>query len=272
MLKIGDFSKLSRVSIRMLRHYDEIDLLKPARIDPESSYRYYGAEQLPIAGRISALKDMGFSLAAIREILPCCGDRDAMQRHLARRQAELQATIEQAAYRLRLLETAQNRLRKENAIMNYDVTIKTFPPRYAATVRQVIPTYEDEGMLWNLLMEETTPLHLIDGDPCYCCAVFHDQEFREEQADVEVQKDVQGAYRDTEHVRFRTLPEVTAACATCKGSYEQMDDLYAAIAAWITDNGYVIDGPSFNIYHVSPHETGNPDEFVTEVCYPVRKA
>ncbi|MGN0762714.1 MAG: helix-turn-helix domain-containing protein, partial [Aristaeellaceae bacterium] len=192
MLKIGDFSKLSRVSIRMLRHYDEIGLLKPARIDPESGYRYYGAEQLPIAGRISALKDMGFTLAAIREILPCYGDRDALQHHLERRQAELQATIAQAAYRLRLLETAQNRLRKDDPTMNYDVTIKTFPPRYAATVRRVIPTYEEEGMLWNLLMEETAPLRLIDGDPCYCCAVFHDREFRDEQADVEVQKDVRG--------------------------------------------------------------------------------
>lgn len=71
MLKIGDFSKLSRVSIRMLRHYDEIGLLKPVWIDPESGYRYYSAEQLPVAGRINALKDMGFGLAAIGEILPC---------------------------------------------------------------------------------------------------------------------------------------------------------------------------------------------------------
>ena len=67
MLKIGDLSKLSRVSIRMLRHYDEIGLVKPVWIDPESGYRYYAAEQLSIAGRINALKDMGFGLAAIGE-------------------------------------------------------------------------------------------------------------------------------------------------------------------------------------------------------------
>lgn len=78
MLKIGDFSKLSRVSIRMLRHYDEIGLLKPIWIDPESGYRYYGAEQLPIVGRIKALKDMGFGLAVIGEILPCYENRDAL--------------------------------------------------------------------------------------------------------------------------------------------------------------------------------------------------
>ena len=112
MLKIGDFSKLSRVSIRMLRHYDEIGLLKPVWIDPESGYRYYSAEQLPVAGRINALKDMGFGLAAIGEILPCYEDRDALERHLRCKQAELQALSDQTAYRLRLLETAQLRLRK----------------------------------------------------------------------------------------------------------------------------------------------------------------
>ena len=167
MLKIGDFSKLSRVSIRMLRHYDEIGLLEPVWIDPESGYRYYSAEQLPVAGRINALKDMGFGLAAIGEILPCYEDRDALERHLRCKQAELQALSDQTAYRLRLLETAQLRLRKEDKIMNYDVTIKTFPARYSATVRMVIPSYEEEGKLWDLLMKETAPLHMTDGDPCY---------------------------------------------------------------------------------------------------------
>ena len=236
MLKIGDFSKLSRVSIRMLRHYDEIGLLEPVWIDPESGYRYYSAEQLPVAGRINALKDMGFGLAAIGEILPCYEDRDALERHLRCKQAELQALSDQTAYRLRLLETAQLRLRKEDENMNYDVTIKTFPSRYSATLRMVIPSYEEEGMLWNLLMEETAPLHILDGDPCYCCAVFHDKEYREAEVDVEVQKDVKGCYKDTEHVRFRSLPEITVAYATCKGSYEQMGGINEAVAAWVSDN------------------------------------
>ena len=71
MLKIGEFSKLSRVSVRMLRHYDEIGLLKPAEIDRFTDYRYYREDQLPIAGRIAAMKDMGFSLADIVRIRNC---------------------------------------------------------------------------------------------------------------------------------------------------------------------------------------------------------
>ena len=82
---------------------------------------------------------------------------------------------------------------------------------------------------------------------------------------------MKGSYPDTKHVKFRTLPEVTVASCTYQGSYTQITDAYAAVIAWMEANGYESAGPMFNIYHVSPHETQNPDEFVTEICYPVRK-
>ena len=270
MLKIGDFSKLSRVSIRMLRHYDELGLLRPVKIDSDTGYRYYSESQLPIAGKINALKDMGFGLAAIGEILSSGGEKEMLEHHLRLKQAELLELSQQTSYRLRLLDTALERLRKDET-MKYDVTIKTIPQRYSATVRLAIPCYEREGMLWDILMNETAGMHLTYGDPCYCCAVFHDKEFKESDVDVEVTMDVKGTYSDTEHVRFRDLPEVTVACATCKGSYEQMGDVNAAISAWVAANGFTFDGSMFNIYHVSPHETSDPNEYVTEVCYPVKK-
>lgn len=271
MLKIGDFSKLSRVSIRMLRYYDDIGLLKPAETDPYTAYRYYSENQLPVVSRITALKDMGFGLSAIGEMLAGDNDKETLMRRLRLKQAELLELQEQTAYRLRLLETALERLRKDDQAMKYDVTLKTFPTRYAATVRMTIPSYGEEGVLWSTLMSETARMNLIPDEPCYCCAVFHDKEFKETDVDVEVQKTVKGHYPDTEHVIFRTLPEVTVAAAICRGSYSQMGDINAAVARWVSDNGYVYDGPMFNIYHVSPHETSDPNEFVTEVCYPVKK-
>lgn len=271
MLKIGEFSKLSRVSIRMLRHYDEIGLLKPAETDSFTGYRYYSEEQLLAAGHITALKDMGFGLSAIREILTCQDDSAMLEQHLRLKQAELRELSEQTAYRLHLLETALQRLRKDDNAMKYDVILKTFPVRYAATVRMTIPGYQHEGMLWSTLMSETASMNLIPDDPCYCCAVFHDKEYKEADVDVEVQKTVKGQYSDTEHVIFKALPPVTVASAICKGSYRQMDEVNAAVAQWVKDNGYTYDGPAFNIYHVSPHETNDPNEFVTEVCYPVKK-
>ena len=211
MLKIGDFSKLSRVSIRMLRHYDEIGLLKPAETDPFTDYRYYSEAQLPTVCRITALRDMGFSLGEVRAILPIYHDRGQLDAYLAE---------------------------QENVLMR----------------RQ----------------EETDAMPLTPSDPCYCCVVFLDGEHKERDVLIEVQKAVTGSYPDTEHVRFRTLPPVTYAGCTFQGGYEQINDVVEALTAWIDANGYEYAGPMFDIYHVGPHETNDPAEFVTEVCYPVR--
>ena len=271
MLKIGEFSKLSRVSVRMLRHYDAINLLKPALVDRFTEYRYYNEDQLPQCSRITALKDLGFSLSEIREMLSLFHVPKAIDDRLAHRQAQLEKERQEIERKLLLLDTARKRLRKEET-MQYDITIKTFPERYAASLRMTIPRYEDEGVLWQQLREETAGLHLIPADPCLCAAVFWDSVYKESDVDVEVQKTVKGCYPDTEHVRFRTLPPVTVASCVFRGGYDQIVDVYAACAAWIKSNGYAYAGAMFNIYHVSPHETQNPDDYVTEVCWPVKKA
>jgi DNA-binding transcriptional MerR regulator len=270
MLKIGEFSKLSRVSVRMLRHYDEIGLLKPAEIDRFTDYRYYREDQLPTAGRIAALKDMGFSLADIVRILEVYDDRDKLEQFFSARQKELEALSKDTAYKLTLLDAARKRLRKEED-MSYNVTLKTIPERYAATVHMTIPRYEDEGIIWGKLAEETCRMNLVEDDPCLCAVTYLDGEYKEENVEMMAWKTVRGNYPDTEHVKFRTLPEVTVASCIYQGSYTQITDVYTAVIAWIEANGYEPAGPMFNIYHVSPHETQNPDEFVTEICYPVNK-
>ena len=270
MLKIGEFSKLSRISIRMLRYYDEMGLLVPETIDSFTGYRYYSEAQLFTAGRITALRDMGFKLCDTAELLKHWEDRETLERRLLDRREEAQHQAEEAERRLRLLDTALERLRKDEP-MKYDVTVKTIPERYVASVRQILPSYEREGDLWGILMKETAHLHIQDGDPCLCSATFHDGEYKESDVDVEVQKTVRGTYPNTEHVTFKTMPAVQVASAVCKGSYDQLNEVTAAVVSWVEANGYAFDGIAFNIYHVSPHETQNPDEFVTEVCYPVRK-
>ena len=270
MLKIGEFSKLSRISVRMLRHYDEIGLLKPAELDRFTDYRYYKEDQLPTAGRIAALKEMGFSLADIIRILEVYDDREQMERFFAAKREELEALSKDTEYKLTLLDTAIERLRKEEE-MSYNVSIKTIPERYAATVQMTIPHYEDEGIIWGKLTEETCRMNLVEDDPCLCAVTYLDGEYKEENVEMMAWKTVKGSYPDTEHVKFRTLPEVTVASCTYKGSYTQIIDVYAAVISWMEENGYEPAEPMFNIYHVSPHETMNPDEFVTEICYPVKK-
>ena len=270
MLKIGEFSKLSRVSVRMLRHYDEIGLLKPAEIDRFTDYRYYREDQLPVIGRITALKDMGFPLADIVRILEVYDDRDQLEQFFSARQEELEKPSRDTEHKLTLLDTARKRLRKEEN-MSYNITVKTIPERYAATVQMTIPRYEDEGMIWGILVEETCRMNLAEADPCLAAVTYLDGEYKEKDVEMMAWKTVKGNYQDTEHVKFRTLPEETVASCTYKGSYTQITEVYSAVIAWMEANGYEPAGPMFNIYHVSPHETQNPDEFVTEICYPLKK-
>ena len=269
MLKIGEFSRLSRISIRMLRHYDEMGLLTPDHVDEQTGYRYYQERQLTDAGRIISLRDVGIGVQAIAEAI--AGDEAALERVLRFRRTQLLSQSQAIDEQLTRLESALRRIGKDVFEMNYEVTCKTLPQRYVASVRDVLPSYYEEGRLWHTLMKETAPLRLQVAEPCCTLGIYHDTDYRERDVDVEVQMSVKGTYEDTEHVKFKTVPPILMASATYTGSYEKVNEVNAAVAAWVRDNGYEFDGLSFCIYHVSPHETQNPDELVTEVCYPVRK-
>lgn len=155
--------------------------------------------------------------------------------------------------------------------MDYNVVLKTLPRRYVASVRQVIPAYNCEGMLWELLNKEIAGQDVRPAVPCYGLAVFHDKGFKESDVDVEIQISVSGIYQDTENVRFKDVDAMEIASVTYKGSYEQLTRVNKAVAEWICENGYDFNGASLCIYHVSPHDAETPEELVTEVCYPVKK-
>jgi DNA-binding transcriptional MerR regulator len=271
MLKIGDFSKLSRISIRMLRHYDEIGLLVPENIDPFSGYRYYDESQLLLAERIHGLKNMGFGLSVIGEILSKYENTEEMEQFLILKLKELQDEQEKLEQRIALLDNTIRWLRKDGNIMNYNVTLKTLPERYVASVRQAIPSYDKEGILWQMLYGETAHLNMQEGKPANAMTIYHDGEYKEWDIDAEIQTTVAGTYNDTEHVKFKTVPEVTFASAVFQGGYEKIQSVNQAVAQWIKDNGYELSGLSFNIYHIGPGNSSNPEEFITEVCYPVSK-
>lgn len=271
MLKIGYFSQLARISIRMLRHYDEIGLLVPDKTDSSTGYRYYSEGQLSLAGRINALKAMGFSLSMISDILDKYGDPQALGEFMLLKKKEMQEASDELGQRLLLLEAAIKRLRKDDQTMKYDVTLKTLPQRYAATVRQVIPAYDQEQLLWNILHQETAKLNMQPDEPSYGLAVFNDAGYKECNVDVEIQIAVKSSHEDTEHVRFKTIAPIQIASATYKGSYDKLPEVNEAVANWVRDNHYQFNGPSMCIYHVSPAQTQAPEELVTEVCFPIKR-
>ena len=271
MLKIGDFSKLSRISIRMLRNYADMGLLVPAEVDKATGYRYYSESQLPQAAQIQMLKNMGFGLSTIDAVLQKYQDVEEMEQFLMVRRTELIEQQRITQERLQFLDAAIKHLKKEGNTMHYNVTLKTLPERYVASVRQVIPSYRQEGMLWEMLYQETGPQKVRPAAPAYALAIFHDEGYKESDVDVEIQTTVMGTYEDTEHVIFKKADSILMASSTYKGSYEHITAVNEAVANWIQETGYEREGSSFCIYHLGPCDITDPEEMVTEVCHPVRR-
>ncbi len=269
MFKIGDFSKLSSISIRMLRYYDKVELLQPIKVDEQSGYRYYSAAQLKKVNQIQTLKNMGFNIATIKEIIEC-NNIDGIKEQFLNRSAQIKEDMTNLKKQLRLLEDSMKTMREDVVEMNYHVSIKEIPERYVASVRKVIPSYNCEEDLWGILMQEIQMKNISIAHPSYSIAVFHDREYKENDVDVEIQLSILEKQKNTKDVTFKNVKLTNVASITVNGSYEQMTAVNAAAAKWIETEGYELAGPMFNIYHVSPAMESDLNKWVTEVCYPVK--
>ncbi|MEJ3652298.1 MerR family transcriptional regulator [Actinomycetes bacterium KLBMP 9759] len=128
MFTIGDFASLGRVSVRMLRHYDAIGLLRPARVDPTTGYRHYRAGQLAQLNRIVALKELGFSLQQVKTILQDRVTADELRGMLRLRRVELEAVMADARARLAEVESRLRTIESESRMPTEPVVIKSLPP------------------------------------------------------------------------------------------------------------------------------------------------
>src|SRR5574342_937934 len=140
MIKIGDFARLSQVSVVTLRYYDEIDLLKPVKVDAFTGYRFYAASQLPRLNRILALKDLGFSLEQIRLMLADGLAPEQIRGMLTMQRTEVEKRLANEQERLSRIEARLRQIEMENKMPNYDIVIKTAPAMLVATCRVTIPT------------------------------------------------------------------------------------------------------------------------------------
>ena len=141
MFKIGDFSKLARVSVNTLRHYDRLHLLRPAWIDRYSSYRYYTAGQLGELNRILALKDLGFSLEQIRQLLGSNLQPSELRGLLRLKQSELERLIDSEQRRLDRVDERLRQIEQDGNIPSYDVVLKPVSALPVIGLRQVIPAF-----------------------------------------------------------------------------------------------------------------------------------
>jgi DNA-binding transcriptional MerR regulator len=272
MIRIGDFSKLSRVSIKTLRFYDEMGLLEPVEVDRFTGYRYYDFHQLRRLYRILALKDLGFSLEEIGRLLEGDLPTEQMRGMLKLRQAEIRQRVEEEAERLVRVDLWLRQIEQEECMSKYDVVIKKVEPVKVASVRAIIATPPEQGPLWQELGTYLAQKRVQPVGPCF--TLYHDEDHKDRDWDVEVCEQIGDDLAPTKPVNIRTLPAIeTMACVVHHGPFVTIGEAYDALLKWVDENKYQIVGPGRELYLRTPKPDGNQNDpdTVSEIQFPVEK-
>lgn len=268
LLKIGDFSKLSQVGVKTLRYYDDIGLLKPAEVDRFTGYRYYAFEQLARLNRIVALKELGFSLEQVAELLDDDIPVEQLQGMLRLRRAEIERQIAGEQERLRRVQARLEQLARPDYTAAYDVVTRPVEPLAVALIRRRIPAYDQAGDLLNPLYGYLGAQRIEPAGPPLL--LYHDGDYREEDPDVEACVPVETVGRDDDELRFATLPGVLAVTTLHHGPYETLSLAYGAVLNWIALNDYETVPPSREIFLRGPGPGEKPADYLTEIQFPVQ--
>lgn len=280
MYKVGDFSKISRVSVKALRYYDERGLLKPVQVDEATGYRYYSVEQLPQLNRILVLKELGLSLEQIGVILDQQLSPLEIRGMLRLKQAELRQEVQEAQMRLSLVERRLKQIEQEDALLAYDIVIKDIAPYLILSVREVVPSPDTVAerctALFGIVVNAIQQTTIKPVGPWGC--IYHnvtDELYTNKPTDVEVAMVIDSSSNEKyaswhhEQVRMRELSGSSSmACLVHAGNYQGLWDAYAAMLLWIATNGYQIVGPCRTFYL---HQVPERDHPVSEIQIPVEK-
>ncbi len=271
MIKIGDFARLSQVSVVTLRYYDELDLLKPVKVDALTGYRFYSAAQLPRLNRILALKDLGFSLEHIRLMLADGLTVQQLRSMLTLQRSEVEQRIQQEQQRLNHIEARLRQIEMENKMSNYDVLLKTVPAMLVASRRVSIPTNDEVPQYLGAAFAETYDYIRRQGarDVGPCFALWHSPADVYENEDAEAVVPIDRLLAGTERVHLYELPATQVAALVHHGNFENFTQGHAALLEWIDENGYQVSGPYREIY--IKHEKRQLSESTTEIQFPVEK-
>ena len=272
MLKIRDFARLAEVSMTTLRYYDEIGLLKPIHVDPETGYRFYTIDQLPHLHRILAFKELGLGLTQIVEILDEGVSSEALQGMLRFRQAQLQQNIHAEQEQLVRIEARLRSLEQGGCLPAYEVVLKA--------VKAIT------GVSMHLTAADFAHAHWVDviGDalrryrvkPIDHLLVLHaESEDEHSLSSVEVvapveSSDVQALITRSEgRLTLCELPAFPRMASTIHHGHPALVmPAYQALGTWMENNAYTIVGPRRKICLRREEDL---DDALTEIQFPVEK-
>lgn len=264
LYKIGMFAAMNHVTVKALRFYEEQGLLMPALIHPETGYRYYTLSQMAVLHQITALKLAGFTLEEIAHI-NSGADEEAV---LLKKKAELLAKI---ADLTRQIAVVDGYLSKKKTDLSAPVLIKTIPETTVAYMRIRLESYDslfDRMPEMGVLMEKAGCKCAL---PEYCFTGYLEPGYRDGDILVEICESVVAAKKETGELRFKTLPEVQAACIFHKGSYRTFPESYEAVLRYIEENGYEIAGEIRESYIDGVWNKDDESQWLSEIQVPVRR-
>lgn len=265
LIPIGQFSSMTRLSVKALRLYDSKGILCPAYVDPDTQYRYYRVEQADRAEAIRLLRSVEMPLDDIRNILDAKDQEEAGRRLRAHRER----LAERVAAQERMLAYLESIIRRKEIAMSYSIEVTEVEPTHVAGVRMHTDLGHIAGDIYaglgTLMAAVQRSGNAPSGEPL---TVYHDVIDEETAGDVEVCVPVAPDFVGDETVAVRELEGGPMATTIHRGPYEELSRAYRMLTHWIGEQGYEIVGPPREFYLNDPREVP-PEELLTRVEWPV---
>ena len=261
-LSIGEFSRITHLSIKALRRYHEAGLLVPARVDPGSAYRYYELDQVPTAQVIHRFRELGMPVREVRELV-AVSDPDVraaiIAQHLRRLEAELDETRAAVVSLRRLLEPDPAPL---------EVHVHRVEATSAAGVRGIVDL--DNALAWYAdamaELDEVLATAAIAGPPG---GLYDNELFTEERGTMVVYVPVADPPVRSGRVEPFVVPAAELATTVHAGSHDDIDVTYAALGVFVSQQALAVAGPVREVYLVGPRDTDNRAAWRTEISWPI---
>lgn len=265
LLPIGRFSEVCRLSITALRHYDELGLLPPAAVDPDTGYRYYSMAQAEDAERIRTLRFINMPLAEIRAVLGA--DPSRVRQILESHRDRLREQADRQRYAIALLDSMLH----EEPAMTYEIHLRETRPQPAATIRARVAWAEIGPFVQGALMEAGATAGSqgvrFAGPPC---TAYYNADSTEAGVDLEVGVPVAEPIEPAGRVVSGVVPGGLVATTIHAGRYEDIGRAYHALGEWVQEHGHETAGPPREVYLTDPGQVRDPGALRTEVIWPIR--
>lgn len=268
MFRIGEFSKMSKTTIKALRYYDEIGLLKPETTDELTGYRFYTTDQLIRLHKIQSLRQVGLS---IDEILLIMAGKNAA-RILEMRKIEILSALEEQRNQLSRIEFILQG-KEEESFMNYVATVKELPECIVYAKKMTVPSYDAYFEILPALGAKVMGKYpdLKCTTPEYCFISYHDGEYKEKDINVEYCEAIDKMKPDFDGIVFKKIESVTAVSVMHKGPYSNLSQAYAYVFKWIEQNGYMVADAPRESYIDGIWNKESDEEWLTELQVPITK-